>query len=170
MDLNKAKLFKLLIFICLSVSGYGQQLELGMNQYTCIAHTGGWEAGLNGLSLNLDYYQVAGEKTKLKAGMEAGYTGWGSQWLVAAGLRYGGTNSLDVAILNGMAFYQQGPAYVFGSEASYTRSFFKEGKNHLLLSLGLRYSIQPAYSKYSLIYSYVDIPLRIRWARKLNSR
>ena len=167
MDLNKAGLLSLLLFFAISIRAYAQHLELGINQYTGIAHTLEWEAGFNGFSLDFDYFHRVGEKSTLKGGMELGYTGWGSQGLMAIGFRYGSANALDVAILNGMAFYQQGPAYVFGSEASYTRSFFNEGKNRLLLSIGLRYSIQPAYSAYSSIYSYLDLPLRIRWGRIL---
>lgn len=167
MDLNKAKLNTLLLFLVISIKGYAQHLELGINQYTGIAYTREWEAGFNGFSLDIDYFHSVGEKITLKGGVELGYTGWGSQGLMAIGFRYGEVNSLDVAILNGMAFYQQGPAYVFGSEAFYTRSFFNEGKNRLLISIGLRYSIQPAYSAYSSIYSYLDLPLRFRWGRIL---
>lgn len=167
MNLNKASLLSLVLFLVISIKGYAQQLELGVNQYTGIANTLEWEAGFNGFSLDIDYFHSVGEKTTLKGGMELGYTGWGSQGLMALGFRYGDVNSLDVSILNGLAFYQQGPAYVFASEASYTRSFFNEGKNRLLLSIGLRYSIQPAYSTYSSIYSYLDLPLRIRWGRLL---
>ncbi len=168
MDSNKATIVFFILFLAISARGYSQRLELGLNVLAGVAHTQGWEPGKNGASLNLDYLHPMAGKSLLKGGVELGYTGWGSQGLLAIGLRYGSANSLDIEILNGMAFYQQGPNYVFGTGASYTRSFFNEGKNQLLLSLGMRYTIQKAYSTYSPIYSYIDIPLRIRWGRKLN--
>ena len=168
MDLNRIVFIFLLL--PLSFKGFGQQLELGINLYPGLAHTQGWEPGMNGASLNFNYLHVVSEELLLKGGLELGYTGWGSQGLLATGIRYGDINALGVEILNGMALYQQGPSYVFGTGASYTRTFFNEGKNRLLLSLGFRYIIQPAYSKYSSIYSYFDLPLQIRWVRKLNKK
>ena len=157
-----------MILLALSIRGLGQQMELGINLLAGIAHTQGWEAGMNGGSLNFDYLHAVTERSQLKGGLDLGYTAWGSQGLLDFGIRYGGANSMELNILNGMAFYQQGPHYVFGTGAYYTRSFFNEGKNLLLLSIGLRYTLQPFYREYSLIYSYFDIPLSLRWGRKLN--
>lgn len=170
MDLNRISLLFLLGLMFLSKTGHGQQVELGLNLYAGLAHTQGWEPGMNGTSMNFDYLHGVSDKLQVKGGLELGYTGWGSQGLLATGIRYGGPNAIELEILNGMAFYQQGPNYVFGAGAAYTRSFFNEGKNRLLLSIGLRFSIQPAYKTYSPIYSYFDIPLRISWARILNKK
>jgi len=156
----------ILALLLLSIMGFSQQLETGISIYPSLAHSGGFETGMNGGSLNLDYLQRVREKIILKGGLELGYTGWGSQGLLATGFRYGGVNALEAEILNGLAFYQQGSNYVFGTGVHYCRTFFQEGKNQLLLSLGLRYSIQPAYKEISPMYSYIDIPLRIRWIRK----
>jgi len=168
MDLNSKTPMIILALLLLSIMGFGQQLETGVSINPSLAHAGGFETGMNGGSLNLDYLHRVGEKISLKSGLELGYTGWGSQGLMAAGIRYGGVNALEAEILNGLAFYQQGPNYVFGTGAYYSRSFFTEGKNQLLVSLGLRYSIQPGYKKISPLYSYIDIPLRIRWGRILS--
>lgn len=168
MNLNRAILFFSAVLMAISLRGYGQQIELGINLPAALATSQGWEPGLNGASLDLDYLHGVKGEFQLKGGLELGYNGWGSHGLIATGIRYGGVSSLELEILNGMAFYQQGPHYVFGTGGYYTRSFFNEGKNRLLLAIGLRYTIQPAYRAYSNIYAYFDLPLRIRWLRQLN--
>lgn len=168
MDLNRKTRLIMLLLLPISIMGFAQQLETGLNVSPSLAHSQGFEPGMNGSSLNLDYLHKAGERISLKGGLELGYTGWGSQGLISTGLRYGEINAFEAEILNGMAFYQQGPKYVFGTGAYYSRSFFTEGKNRLLLSLGLRYTIQVGYKEFSPLYSYIDIPLRIRWCRKLS--
>jgi hypothetical protein len=167
MGLNKKTRLIILLLLPISIMGFGQQLETGINVYPSLAHSQGFEPGMNGNSLNLDYLHKMGEKTSLKGGLELGYTGWGGQGLISTGLRYGEISALDAEILNGLAFYQQGPRYVFGTGVYYSRSFFTEGKNRLLISLGLRYTIQAGYKEFSPLYAYIDIPLRIRWSRKL---
>lgn len=168
MDLNRKTRLIILLLLPISFMGLAQQLETGINIYPSLAHSQGFDPGMNGSSLNIEYLHKAGERISLKGGLELGYTGWGSQGLISTGVRYGGINAFEAEILNGIAFYQQGPNYVFGTGAYYSRSFFAEGKNQLLLSLGLRYTIQPGYKEFSPLYSYFDIPLRIRWSRKLS--
>ena len=166
--MNRATPVFIFLLLVISLRGYSQQLETGINIYPGLAHSQGVDPGMNGSSLNLDYLHKVGELTFLKGGLELGYTGWGSQGLIATGLRYGGINAFEAEILNGIAFYQQGSNYVFGTGAYYSRSFFTDGKNRLLLSLGIRYTLQPAYKEFSPIYSYIDFPLRIRWVRKIS--
>lgn len=167
MALNRNRFIGIILLLSIFFYGFGQSLELGVNILTGIAHTQQWEPGMNGAGLNLDYLHPLTEEINIKGGVELGYTGWGSQGLLVLGGRYGAENAVGIELLNGLAFYQQGLNYVFGCGASYTRSFFNEGKNLLLLSIGMRYTIQPAYKSYGPIYSYFDIPLQIRWGRKL---
>jgi len=151
-----------------AVAGNCQKMELGLNLYPGLAHTKGWDPGMNGAGMEIDYLHMLGAKVQIKGGLELAYCGWGSQGLMTLGIRYGGANALEAEILNGLAFYRQGPSYLFGSGMYYTRSFFRGGKNQLSLSIGLRYTLQPAYKAYSPIYSYVDLPIRIRWSRQLS--
>ena len=72
-------------------------------------------------------------------------------------------NQVEAEILNGMALYRQGSHYVCGAGASYVYTLFRQKKHRLVLSAGLRFTIQPAYRNFSSIYSYLDLPLRIRW-------
>lgn len=167
MALSSFRKYGIILLLFDFYQGSGQQLELGINFIPGLAHTQQWEAGMNGAGFNVDYLHPVKEDISLRGGVELGYTGWGSQGLMALGFVYGSTNALELELLNGMAFYQQGPNYVFGCGASYIRSFFNQGKNLLILSIGLRYSIQPAYRSYGPIYSYLDIPIQLRWGRKL---
>lgn len=142
-----------------------QEMELGVNVVPGIAYSGVFSPGMNGFSLDADYIHTLGDRIELKGGLELGLTGWGSQVLMSTGARWGSVNKVEMEILNGMALYQQGPNYVFGAGAYYCRSFFQGKKNQLLISGGLRYTIQPAYKTYSSIYTYFDLPLRFRWTR-----
>ncbi len=167
MDLNRVSLLFILVILTLSKTGHGQQLELGINLYTGMAHTQGWEPGMNGASLNFDYLQGVTDGVLVKGGIESGLHRVGQPGASCHRDQVRWSQRFGVEILNGMAFYQQGPNYVFGAGAAYTRSLFNEGKNRLLLSIGLRFTIQPAYRSHGPIYSYFDIPVSIRWGRVL---
>jgi hypothetical protein len=122
--------------------------------------------GMNGTSLNLEYLHPVRERHSLRGGLEFGYTGWGSQVLLSTGYRFGNGHGMELEVLNGMALYRQGVNYVVGTGAAWEWTMAK-GRNGLLISSGIRFSMQPAYEKYSDVYAYVDLPLRIRWVRRL---
>lgn len=167
MDWIRGAPFFCMLLFTTGISSLGQDTELGVNVNAGLAHTGKFDPGMNGFSLNTDYLHSIGENLALKGGLEIGITGWGSQLLIATGIRWGGVDQVELEFLNGMALYQQGPNYVFGAGAYYSRTLFSGNRNRLLLSAGLRFSIQPAYSAYSSVYTYFDLPLRMRWARSL---
>ena len=155
----------LALVLCLAtkVNCFAQSFELGASIYPGIAHSSGFELGSNGFSLDFDYLHILTSHSHIHGGVELGITGWGSQLLIPTGFRWGRTAHLDLEWLNGMALYQQGAHYVFGAEASYVHTFFKRKKHRLILSTGLRYTIQPAYKAFSPIYAYLDLPIRIHW-------
>lgn len=149
--------------ILVAGSSNAQSFELGASVYPGIAHSSGFEVGSNGFSLNMDYLYILTSDTRLHSGLELGITGWGSQLLIPAGFRWGRTAQVNLELFNGVALYQQQSHYVFGAGASYVHTFFKGEKHWLILSAGLRYTIQPAYKAFSPIYAYLDLPLRISW-------
>lgn len=147
----------------LSTGLQAQTFETGINYFWGIGHSEGFEPGSNGFSLDLKYHYSLDKNIGLNAGMEAGISGWGFQILFPVGFRYGKKHKVEAELLNGMALYQQGSAYVFGAGLYYVKPFFEDNKHQLILSFGLRYTIQPAYREYSPLYAYIDLPLRIRW-------
>jgi hypothetical protein len=141
----------------------GQFIETGLNYYAGLSHSQAWEVGSNGLSLNAQYLHSISQQLQALAGVELGTTGWGSQLLFPLAARWGNHHQAELEILNGMALYRQGARYVAGAGASYVYTLFRQKKHRLVLSAGLRLTIQPAYREYSGIYAYLDLPLRIRW-------
>ncbi len=158
MDWIKSSPVICLLLFASALSSLGQRTELGVNVNAGMAYTGKFDPGMNGFSLDADYLHTIGDNLKLKGGFEIGITGWGSQLLIATGIRWGGVDQVELEFLNGMALYQQGPNYVFGAGTYYCRTLFRGNRNTLLSSAGLRYSIQPAYSEYSSIYTYLICP------------
>lgn len=141
----------------------GQSFETGLNIPIGIAHNDGFETGANGLSLQMTYLQQLRTGFSAHGGMEFGYTGWGSQLLLPLGVRLGETNQLDLEFLNGVALYHQGGHYIGGAGAYYVYPLFRDKKHRMVLSAGLRFTIQPAYRNYGSQFFYLDLPLRIRW-------
>lgn len=163
MDWNKATIILLSLGIfCLNPVA-GQSFETGVNYYPGIAHSEGLEPGSNGFSVDVSYLYVVAQNLSTYGGLELGISGWGNQVLVPLGVRLGARHQLDAELLNGLALYQQGSRYVGGAGVYYVYAFFPNSKHQLVLSAGLRFSIQPAYREYSDLYYYLDLPLRIRW-------
>jgi len=162
---------KLLLLLALTagiaLEAHAQYLETGLKAYPVIAHSQGMEWGMNGTGVELTYLHRLESEVLLKGGFEAALCGWGSQLLVPLGCRLGGQHDLEGSLINGIALYQQAPAWVGGLELSYVLSFLSAKKNALVLSAGLRFIIQPAYKEYSPLYYYLELPLRISWSRKL---
>lgn len=148
----------------LGVSPTGAQVfETGLSYRAGLWHSLGFEPGSNGLSLDALYVHSLSERLLAQGGLELGTTGWGSQLLFPLAARWGTNHQVELEILNGMALYRQGPRYVTGGGISYVHVLFREKKHRLVLSAGLRITVQPSYREYSSIYSYLDLPLRIRW-------
>jgi hypothetical protein len=154
--------FVMILMLALSPAR-GQVCEIGLNYYAGLSHTLAFEPGGNGVSLDALYVQSISEELQALGGVEMGTTGWGSQLLFPLAARWGNNHQVELEILNGMALYRQGPRYVAGAGASYVYTLFRQKKHRLVLSAGLRVTVQPAYREYSNIYSYLDLPLRIRW-------
>ena len=163
MGWNKNIFLGLALCLTINNNSYAQSFELGASIYPGIVHSSGFELGSNGFSLNLDYLHNLTSGSHFRGGLELGICGWGSQLLIPAGFRWGRTAQLDLELLNGVALYQQGGHYVFGTGVSYVHTFFKGKKHQLILTTGLRYTIQPSYKAFSPIYAYLDLPIRIRW-------
>lgn len=163
MVLNKAKYLVFAGLFCLLSGLQAQRFELGLSAYPGLAHNQGFEAGMNGISLNFRYLFTLEQDLVLSGGLEAGYSGWGSQLLFPLGICYGRAHLIGARLLNGMALYRQGPQWVGGLELYYGYVLFREKKHQLILSAGLRYIAQPAYRAYGPIYSYFDLPLGISW-------
>ncbi len=163
MDWIRTLFLGLCFCLATNFSSFAQSFELGASVYPGIAHSSGFELGSNGFSLDMDYLHILTSDLHLHGGLELGICGWGSQLLIPAGFRWGQTAQVDLELLNGVALYEQGGHYVFGAGASYVHTFFKGKKHRLILSAGLRYTIQPAYKAFSPIYAYLDLPIRIRW-------
>ena len=163
MDWNKVIISLFIIGIFRLDSVVGQSFETGVNYYAGIAHSEGFEPGSNGFSLDATYLYELTENLSAHGGLELGISGWGSQVLAPLGARFGEKHQLDLELLNGLALYHQGAGYVGGFGAYYVYTFFADNRHRLTLSAGLRFSIQPSYRKYSELYYYLDLPLRIRW-------
>lgn len=163
MDSTKAIPGLALIVLLVLAPARGQLVETGLNYYAGLSHTLAWEMGSNGFSLNAQYLHTISEEFQALGGVEFGISGWGSQLLLPLAARWGKNHQAEFEILNGMAVYKQGPRYVAGAGVSYVYTLFRQKKHSLVLSAGLRVTIQPAYREYSGIYSYLDLPLRIRW-------
>jgi hypothetical protein len=141
----------------------GQSFETGLNYYPGIVHSEGFELGSNGFSLDVSYLHELPYGFIARGGMEFGVSGWGSQLLIPLGARFGKDHQVDLELLNGVALYQQEGGYVAGGGVYYVYTFFRNQKHRLVLSAGLRYTIQPSYRDYSKLYSYLDLPMGIRW-------
>ena len=141
-----------------------QEMELGIQHQLGVAHNQGMELAMNGWSLDATYLHPFFANAAAGMGLELGYTTWGSQCLLSLNYRHGQKHFLDLEFLHGMALYQQGPQYVVGLGCSYAHGFFN-ARNGVLLSAGIRFSAQPAYRKYSPLYGFFDLPLRIAWSR-----
>jgi len=165
MDGNKKRGAVLILLASLCMSTAAQELELGIQHQLGVAHSQGVELAMNGWSMDALYLHKVADKGMAGAGLELGYTDWGSQSLLSLHYRHGHKHLWEVEFLNGMAFYQQGPHYVMGLGLNYAHRIFR-GRNGLLLSAGLRFSMQPAYRDYSTHYAFFDLPLRISWNRK----
>jgi hypothetical protein len=123
---------------------------------------------MNGSAIKLSYLHTLEGDIRLLGGMEAGITGWGSQVLLGTGIRKGTLHQVEVEILNGMALYKGRSPYVFGLGSTYVRHLAGKRKHRLLLSAGLRFTLQPAYREYSDLFFYIDLPLQIRWGLNFN--
>ena len=161
MDWNKV-ISGLLVLMILVPAG-GQSLEAGLNYYAGLAHSQGFEPGSNGLSLDIAWLNCISENFQVLGGMEFGFTGWGNQVLVPLAARWGKDHQVELEILNGMALYRQGPHYVGGAGAAWVYTFFRQKRHRLVVLAGLRFSVQPGYRDVSSIYSYLDLPLKVRW-------
>jgi hypothetical protein len=146
-----------------SIQARGQVFETGVNLNAGIIHSNGFELGGNGFSLNGTYLHSMSAGLMIYGGAEFGITGWGSHVLFPLGIRWGEMHQVDLELINGMALYRQGNQYVAGAGAYYVHAFFTSGRHRLVVSAGLRFTIQPAYKEYSSIYYYLDLPLRIRF-------
>jgi hypothetical protein len=157
-------------FVCLFFFGTlflqqtkGQSFETGLNYYPGIAHSEGFEIGSNGFSLDVSYLHELPYGFSARGGMEFGVSGWGSQILIPLGARFGKDHQVDLELLNGTALYRQEGAYVVGGSVYYVYTLFRNQKHRLVLSAGIRYTIQPSYRKYSNLNAYLDLPVGIRW-------
>ena len=157
-----------ILIMLLVQSLHAQHMELGLQSRTTLAHSSGAEMAMNGWDLSLSYSHHLDQDIFIRGGMEWGYAGWGGQMLFVSALAYGQKNQAELEILNGMALYRQKNSYIFAAGVRFRHLFFHPGRNKLILSAGFRYSIQPAYKDYSGIYSYLDFPIRISWARMLH--
>lgn len=163
MDWIKTLVIVLILVIFRPDPAVGQSFETGVNYYPGIAHSNGFEVGSNGFSVDLTYLYRLSESLSTHGGLELGISGWGSQILVPLGVRFGTKHQLDLELINGLALYHQGNKYVGGAGIYYVYTFFPNSRHQLVLSAGLRFSFQPSYREYSDLYSYLDLPLRLRW-------
>ena len=164
MDSNKPAILLLLVLFSSPMLN-GQQFELGLNILPGLAHSKGFEPGMNGLDLEVAYVHPLEPAGSIKGAICAGYTGWGAQTLLATGYRTRGRNAIEAMLINGMALYRHQPAWVGGVQASWVGSLFPGGKNELGISAGMRFSMQPAYRDTGPLWYYLDLPLRISWIR-----
>jgi len=163
MDSTKAIPGLALVLLLALLPARGQVFETGLNYYAGLSHTLGFEPGGNGLSLDVSFVHSVSEQLRVLGGVELGTTGWGNQVLVPLAARWGTVHQAELELLNGMALYRQGPRYVAGGGIYYVYTLFSQKKHRLVLSAGLRLTVQPSYREFSGIYSYLDLPLRIRW-------
>jgi hypothetical protein len=149
--------------IFFSTAVVGQSFETGLNLPLGLAHSSGFEPGTNGFGLEVSYLHKMPKEITAHGGLELGITGWGSQVLLPLGVRFGNRHQLDIELLNGLALYRQGSQYVTGAGAYYVYTLFRNRKHRLVISAGLRFTIQPSYREYSDLYAYLDLPIRLRW-------
>ena len=166
-----------LTFILLLINPSLHAQQIGLRALTFLGMATNTEAQyfFDGGGLEL-FYQHELWKGKVVGGLEYRTINWGNQVALNLGynLAYWKKNSwrasVSLSVQGGMALFRQKPLGVLGIECLPELEWQSKKRFFMNLGIGIRYSNCPAYSKYSLINSTLDIPIKFGMGFRLGKK
>lgn len=164
----------LMSFLFCLTQAWGQEkgaIEIGVSRHFRIASvSSGFNPGVNGASFQMEYKIPLSNFPDVKPGIEIGANGISNYLLFTAGI-YDGFQlgesrflvNYGVKTLQGAALFQQKGLYMFGFACEANLVLKTRKKNELGIFLEPIYINSPAYSSYSLVSSYFDFNIGLKY-------
>ena len=173
------RLIKLVIIITsmlfLSRNGNSQEVGVSALSYFSPSYNLVLEPGMNGAGFSFFYNRQRYRRLNFSISGEYAMSTWGHQAFLGFGINRTWIEWERFSLttfghfLTGLALYKPQPLYVFGVDTRISANYYLNYNLKVFLGTGVRYTLCPAYRKYGLIESSLDIPfeLGIKYAFKV---
>lgn len=154
----------LLPFMLLLVLGFAnvqaQRIQISANYLQGIRYPAEWDLFRGGVELSLDYL-YPWKAWNFYGGLDIRTAQWGGQVSVSLGANVplGTQFEVGAEIQNGLALFRPRPLYTFSTGIRSNYLFLQREKLTLGASLEVRFTVCPAYRKYSQINRVLEIPV-----------
>ncbi len=164
----------LLIFSAVSLSPVkSQEISLSIANFNTILEGGNFRTGHEDNSFAIAYIHPIKSRLSWTAGAEAGLMSWGTDMVSSLGLQYSrqiaGQWSWQAALVTqqGVVLFKPSVLYVWGLSCTAGLAYTLKNQSSFVLSTGLRFTDCPAYSNYSAVSNYLQIPVQLSYRIKL---
>jgi len=173
------RLIKLVIIIAsmFLLTGKGNSQEIGISAMTYISPGYNFvlDPGMNGAGFSVFYNGQKHRRLNLSISGEYAMSTWGHQALLGIGINRTWLEWERFSLttyghfLSGLALYEPQSLYVFGVDTRISANYYLNYNLKVFLGVGAKYTLCPAYRKYGLIETSLDIPIELgmKYAFKL---
>jgi hypothetical protein len=166
--MKKAKLILLSLLFQSSIL-MCQEMTVYFSSLSGIMSGNSFNAGNRGLSFGLDYLNPISHDFKWLVGGELNSVSWGNNAFANIGVNYSKpfsnkwSWSLSISTQQGISLFKPKMLYTFGFSSKALIIYCINYKSSLALGTGLKYYDCPAYSNYSFIHHYLDLPIELSY-------
>lgn len=170
------RVLKLTILLCLVpfLPLNAQVISLYIHSNQGILAGKNWESGNRGGAMGLNFSHPIKHSYNYIVGTEIALVPWGTNISANLGVCYSKNintkwqYTVSTLTNQGVALFRPKSLYVYGLSGLVGMEYKLTNKLSLGIQSGLKYYSCPSYKQYSLISSYLDIPIQISLKRILN--